>query len=84
MNQLLNLSTINLEIERLFNKRIIKKGRGLATEYLVRWKEYGSEYDQWYNIKDLDNASELVKEYKEKVVRIRAVTLISLILSSFS
>ena len=65
--------SINSEIERLLNKRVIRKGRGLATEYLVRWKEYGPEFNQWYNIKDLDQAPELVKDYKEEVVRIRAI-----------
>ena len=29
------------DIERLLNKRITRKGRGLATEYLVQWKGYG-------------------------------------------
>ncbi len=54
----------SFEIDRLLNKRTIRKGRGLAVEYLVRWTEYGPEWDRWYNIKDLDNAAELVQAYE--------------------
>lgn len=54
------------EIERLLNRRIVKKGRGLAKEYLIRWKGYGPEFDKWYNVKRLDQAPELVKEYEEE------------------
>ena len=42
----------------------------MATEYLIKWKGYGLEYDRWYNIKDLDDAAELVKEYESKLSRI--------------
>ena len=52
------------DVERLLNKRVIRKGRGYATEYLVRWKGYGPAFDEWYNIKDLENADELVAEYE--------------------
>lgn len=30
----------SFEIERLLNKRQVKKGKGWAIEYLVRWKGY--------------------------------------------
>ena len=33
----------SFEVERLLNKRIVKKGRSLATKYLVRWNGYGPE-----------------------------------------
>ena len=59
------------DVERLLNKRIIKKGRGLATEYLLRWRGYGLEFDRWYNIKDLQDALELVQEYDEEAHRIK-------------
>ena len=54
-------------VERLMNRRVIRRGRGYSVEYLVRWVGYGPEYDTWYNIKDLDESSELVKEYDELV-----------------
>lgn len=51
-------------VERLLNKRVIRKGRGYATEYLIRWKGYGPAFNEWYNIKDLKNADKLVAEYE--------------------
>ena len=57
------------DVERLLNKRVIRKGRGLATEYLLRWKGYGPEFDRWYNVKDLQDALELVEEYEEEARR---------------
>lgn len=59
-------------IDRILNKRTIRKGQGMATEYLIKWKGYGPEYDRWYNIKDLDDAAELVKEYESELSRICA------------
>lgn len=55
----------SFEVERLLNRRVIKRGRGVVTQYLVRWQGYGPEYDRWYNVKDLDNASELVEAYEQ-------------------
>ena len=66
--------SINCEIERLLNKRVHKKGRGYTTEYLIRWKSYGPEYDQWYNVKSLGDAGDLVQEYEQEVNRIRSTT----------
>ena len=34
------------EIDRLLNKRIIKKGRGVSVQYLARWKGYGPEFNE--------------------------------------
>ena len=53
-------------IDRLLRKRRIRRGRGWSTEYLVRWTGYGPEDDAWYNIKDLGNAAELVREFEER------------------
>ena len=36
----------SFEIERLLNKLQIKKGKGRAIKYLVRWKRYGPEWDR--------------------------------------
>ena len=59
----------SFEIDRLLNKRTIRKGRGLAIEYLVRWTGYSSEWNRWYNIKDLNNAVELVETYKKDLTQ---------------
>ena len=34
-------------IDKLINKRRIRKGRGWSTQYLIRWKGYGPEADTW-------------------------------------
>ena len=58
---------VSYEIEKLINDRVRRFGRGsLIREYLVRWKEYESEYDEWYDEDLLDNAPELVRNYEVK------------------
>ena len=52
------------EIDRLLNKRVSRRGKGYSTDYLLRWQGYGPEYDQWYNVKHLDDASLLVQDYE--------------------
>ena len=34
-------------IDKLVNKRGIRRGRGWSTQYLIRWKGYGPESDTW-------------------------------------
>ena len=62
-------ATKSFKIDRLFNKQTIKKGRGRAIEYLVYWTGYGLEWDRWYNIKDLDNATNLVRDDKDTLAQ---------------
>ena len=64
--------SINSEIERLINKRVVPRGKGFSTEYLVKWKGYGPQWDRWYNVKELQDAQELVKEYEDELSRITA------------
>ena len=55
------------EIEKLVDRRVRRYGKGpLIKEYLVRWKGYGPEWDEWYGEDLLDNAMELVQAYEEK------------------
>ena len=58
------------EIERLVNKRQTKR-RG--PEYLVRWRGYGPEHDDWRNLPELGDAQQLVKDYED--ARQKTVTL---------
>ena len=54
------------EVERLLNKRVVKKGRGYSTQYLTRWKGYGSEHDIWMPDWALKEASqELIDDYEK-------------------
>jgi hypothetical protein len=55
------------EIERLLNKRTVRRGTGYSTEYLVRWLGYGPEWDRWYNVKDHGNAKDLIADYEKEL-----------------
>jgi len=48
------------EVERILNKRKI---RGVD-KYLVRWKKFTMEHDSWEKEEDLENARELINEFK--------------------
>ena len=52
------------ELDKLFNKRIIKKDKDVATQYLARWKDYDSQFDKWINIKNLNNVKNLIDQYE--------------------
>jgi hypothetical protein len=59
----------NYEIERLLNKRVVKRDQEYFTKYLVRWQDYELKYDCWYNVKDLQNAKNLISDYEKKLER---------------
>lgn len=48
------------EIERLINKREIARD----DEYLLRWKEYDLEWNEWRNLSKLENVMNLIKKYE--------------------
>lgn len=56
------------EIEKLLDKREVRRGRGVSTEYLVRWAGYGPEHDAWYNVKDLEDSKDLVDDYERALL----------------
>ena len=59
------------DIERLLNRRITRRGRGgkgICTEYLIRWKGYGAEWDAWVNVKNMV-APDLIEEYERHAGR---------------
>jgi hypothetical protein len=56
------------EIERLINKRVIRRDQNHSIEYLIRWLRYESEYDRWYNVKNLANAKDLIVDYEKKLI----------------
>ena len=51
-------------VERLLNKRVVAKGKGFATEYLVRWKNWGPQWDKWTNANKLF-CPDLIEEYEK-------------------
>jgi len=50
------------EIEKL----VAKRKRRNRIEYLVRWKGWSSEYDEWKTVDQLNNGRRLMKEYDAK------------------
>jgi hypothetical protein len=42
------------------------KQRTTKTQHLVKWREYGDEWNQWMNHAQLDNAKELVEHSKQR------------------
>ena len=53
------------EIEKLLQKRRIRRGRGWSTQYLVRWLSYGPEDDTWETEHELRrHANDIVEAYE--------------------
>jgi len=52
------------EVEATVGKRTSKKGCKRRTEFLVRWKGYGPEWDTWYAEEDLPNAQQSIADYE--------------------
>jgi len=50
------------EVEKILNKRTIRGKK----KFLVRWKDYTVEEDTWESRKNLENAKELVEEFKRE------------------
>lgn len=57
-----------VEVERILQRRRrpIGKTSRLKTEYLVKWKDYGPEHDQWVPEEDLGLAQELLDEFNQQ------------------
>ena len=55
------------KIKRLLNKRQIKRR---DSKYLIRWKNYVSQYDEWRNLIELSDVIELVKNYENAMKNI--------------
>ena len=52
------------ELKRIINKRMIARRE---VEYLVRWKNYDSEYDVWKNLSKLNDVMNLMQKYENSI-----------------
>ena len=51
----------SFELKRIVNKRMIVRRE---VEYLIRWKNYESEYDVWRNLSKLSDVMNLIQRYE--------------------
>lgn len=54
------------EVERILAKRIRKYDRTAITQYLIKWLEYESEFNEWKSLSSLNNCLQLVEEFEQK------------------
>ena len=52
------------EIEKLIDKRIKRYNKILVTQYLVKWIDYESKFDEWRSISRLQNFQNFIEQYE--------------------
>jgi hypothetical protein len=60
------------ELERVVDRRTTRYGGRNNTEYLIKFKGYGNQYNDWYPEELLVDAQELVAEYEQKLAALLA------------
>jgi hypothetical protein len=50
----------------VYGHRDVKRGKGLCREYLVRWKGYGNEHDEWLPLANFGDSTECIQETWER------------------
>ena len=53
------------EVNRILDRQVIWKGHGSSTQYLIQWKGWGPEHNQWYPVHCLQDCAELIEEYEQ-------------------
>jgi hypothetical protein len=59
------------DVEKIVRKEWVLVDGGYEPRYLVRWKGWGREHDEWHGLDDLENAMELVNAFDNKHPRSR-------------
>jgi hypothetical protein len=54
---------LEYEVEKVYGHRDVKSGNRLRREYLVRWKGYGVEYDEYVPVANFGDSLECIQEY---------------------
>jgi transposase InsO family protein len=56
-----------VEINQILAKKYLKRGKRRVPHYLVRWKGFDQNHDEWISLHGLRNAPDLVKEWERKM-----------------
>ena len=56
------------KMNRLINKRQIKRR---DSKYFLRWRDWNFEYDEWRNLLELEDVSDLIKDYEDAIRQIK-------------
>jgi hypothetical protein len=54
------------KIETIIRRELRGRGRNRRIHYLVRWKGYGPEFDEWLPVEEMEHSGELVEEFESK------------------
>jgi hypothetical protein len=57
-------ATRSYEVERVLGKQVSPAG---TISYLVRWKDYGPEFDEWKPASAMAKAQDVVEEYERRM-----------------
>lgn len=53
------------QVESILDSRERRYGWGKVTEYLVKWKDYGPEFNSWKADGQLESPAEKIEAYKK-------------------
>ena len=53
------------EVERLVEKRLVKRGKQTRVEYLVKFQQWPSQYNTWYDAGALE-ADEMIEDFEKR------------------
>jgi hypothetical protein len=54
------------KIETIIRRELRGRGRNRRIHYLVRWKGYGPEFDEWLPVEEMEHSGELVEEFESR------------------